>query len=631
MVFHRQCKSQAITLYRDMKRNFLLFFLFMVYSASCNPLSDNNNPASGISRVWAVDDGEKIRKDDIANPLASDPDNRLWVNETVNLFGGRNEIVAFQLIIEAGKNGASGVNVTISDLVSGTSVIPGSATGPADPFDYRGRYTELFTEHYLNMVKRSPPLWFFAESAAPSAYYSGWVPDCLIPFSAPPGKGGAPFSIDPDMNQGVWVDILIPENAVAGLYEGNADISIDGNTVRRIPVSLEVYDFTLPDSTHIRNMFGYYPGTIARRHGVDRTGEAFYDLELKYHQLAHRHRCDLVTEVENLDEMTAHFRRYYTGEAYSESYGYAGPGKNTGNMTFSIGYGGDFPKEYGGSVSNMNKEDWWKGSDAWENWFKQNAPGVERHKYLFPDEPDWKGPAGKLGTGSMDTIRMQATWSHTNPGPGKNIPTLVTNRIKDDLKGYVDFWSISSEEWTLNLTSEDIASEKALGHQAGIYNGYRPGMGAVVSDADAVEFRVMPWIVWKYNIDQYFYWSTSFWTNVNVFVNPLTYEDRINGDGTFFYPGQDYLFVNENRQLAGPLSSIRAKNWRRGAQDYEYLWLAEKMGLGSQAGAIVDECVPLAVWEAKDLNHVSWPERGYRFETYRRQLAELLSSVSSFK
>ena len=28
----------------------------------------------------------------------------------------------------------------------------------------------------------------------------------------------------------------------------------------------------------------------------------------------------------------------------------------------------------------------------------------------------------------------------------------------------------------------------------------------LVSDADAVEFRVMPWIVWKYNIDQYFYW-----------------------------------------------------------------------------------------------------------------------------
>jgi hypothetical protein len=611
---------------------YIVLLSFLASFASCTPPSDvSNNPYSGISRVWAVDDGEKIRKDDVAHPLASDPDNLVGADNKINLFGGRNEIVAFQLIIQAGKSGASGVNVAISDLVNGTSVIPGSASGPADPYDYRGRFIELFTEHYLNMVKRSPPLWFFSETAAPSAYYTGWVPDCLIPFSAPSGKGGAPFSIEPEMNQGVWVDILVPENAMAGKYEGTVEITVSDSIVISMPLSFKVYDFTLPDSTHIKNMFGYYPGFIAGRHGVGRTSEAYYDLELKYHQLAHRHRVDLVTGVRNLEIMTGHFKRYYSGEAYMESYGYAGPGKNTGNNTFSIGYGGDFPDEYGGSVERMNKQDWWTGSDAWENWFVQHAPGVERHKYLFPDEPEWKGPAGKLGTGSMDTIRMQADWSHTNPGPGRNIPTLVTNRILPVLIGYVDFWSISSQEWTANLTPEDIASEKALGHKFGIYNGYRPGMGAVVSDADAVEFRVMPWIVWKYKIDQYFYWSTTFWTDLNIFVNPLTYEDRINGDGTFFYPGQDYLFLEENRELAGPLSSIRAKNWRRGAQDFEYLWLAGKMGLNAQVEAIVNACIPAAVWEAKDQHNISWSSRGYTFEEYRKQLAELISSGSSNK
>ena len=166
---------------------------------------------SGITRVWAIDDGEKIKQEDITNPLASDENNSVWNNNTVNIFGGRNEIVAFQLIIQADASGAKNVNVTVSDLVNGNSVIPGSETGPADPFDYRGRNTELFTEHYLNMVKRSPPLWFFSDSAAPSAYYTGWVPDCLIPFSATPGKGGAPFSIEANKNQAVWVDILDPK------------------------------------------------------------------------------------------------------------------------------------------------------------------------------------------------------------------------------------------------------------------------------------------------------------------------------------------------------------------------------------------------------------------------------------
>jgi hypothetical protein len=583
------------------------------------------NP-SGIKRVWAVDDSEKIKQEDISNPLATDEKNSVWKNNTVNIFGGRNEIVAFQLIIQADASGAKNVNVSISDLVNGTSVIPGSATGPADPFDYRGRNTELFTEHYLNMIKRSPPLWFFSDSAAPPAYYKGWVPDCLIPFSAAQGKGGAPFAIEANKNQAVWVDILIPGNVSSGSYSGKATITSGEKIFKTLPVVLKVYNFTLSDSTHMKTMFGYSPGAIAGRHNVSRGSKEYYDLELKYNQLAHRHRFDLVMEVANLDDMTRYYKRYFTGETYAPEMGYAGPGENIGNTTFSIGYGGDFPEEYGGSMEKMNKADWWKGSDAWENWFRSNAPEVERHKYLYPDEPDFKGPDNAKGTGSMDTIRMQADWTHSNPGPGRNIPTLVTNKIRPDLKGYVDFWSISAQEWVMDLTPEEVASERAMGHKFGIYNGFRPGMGAVVSDADAVDFRVMPWIVWKYNIDQYFYWSTTFWRRLNVFVNPLTYEDRINGDGTFLYPGQDALFPDQDRNLAGPLSSIRAKNWRRGAQDYEYMWLAKNMGLEKEMKEIVDNCVPTGVWEAKSQKNVSWSGRGYKFEEYRKQLAELLSS-----
>lgn len=580
---------------------------------------------SGIERVWAVDDGEKIRKDDINHPMAGDGNNAVWKHDSVHIFGAKNEFVAFQLIIQADSSGADQVNVEISDLSNGNSVIPGSAEGPDDPFDYRGRYIELFTEHYLNMKKRSPPLWFFSDSAVPSEYYTGWVPDCLIPFSAAPGKGGAPFTVEPNTNQGVWVDILIPKDASAGNYTGKATVTVTDRIYKEIPIALTVYDFILPDSNHIHTMFGYYRGAVAERHGIAEGTEAYYSLDLKYQQLAHRHRFDLVTGVDSLGMMDRYYKRYLKGESYSAEHGYAGPGELVGNTTFSIGYGGDVPVEYGGNVNDMTQASWWAGSDAWENWFLQNAPGVERHKYLFPDEPDWKGPEGAKGTGSMDTIRMQARWSHSNPGTGKKIPTFVTNTIKPGLVGHVDFWSISSQEWVQNLTPEAVSAERANGHKFGIYNGFRPGMGAVVSDADAIEFRVMPWVVWKYGLDQYFYWSTTFWTDLNVFVNPLTYENRINGDGTFLYPGQDKMFPEEDRNLAGPMSSIRAKNWRRGAQDFEYLWLARQAGLEDELKAIVDECIPTALWDAKDQNDVSWSSRGYGFDRYRKRLAELLS------
>lgn len=603
------------------KKNLLALTLLIILLNSCS----NTQQQSGIARVWVVDDGEKIKREDINNPLANDPANAVWKNNSIHIFGGKNEITAFQLIIQADTAGAEKVNVEISDLVNGNFTIPGSAKGPADPFDYRGRNIELFTQHYLNITKRSPPLWFFAESAAPSGYYSGWVPDALIPFSAAEGKGGAPFSIGPSSNQGVWADILIPKNALPGKYEGKATITVSGKLYSAIPINLQVYDFTLSDSTHLDNMFGLYTNLVAERHGVPQESPEYYAIEAKYHQMAHRHRFDLVRRVDNLETMTANHKRYLTGELYTAAHQYAGPGENVGNTTFSIGYGGSIPQEYGHSVSTMTEAGWRAGSDAWENWFLQNAPKVKRHKYLYPDEPDFQGPEGAKGTTSMDTIKIQARWTHNNPGIGKNIPAMVTNKIKPILKGYVDFWSVSSQEATTHTDPVELAAEKAKGRIFGIYNGYRPGMGAVVSDADAVEFRVMPWIVWKYNVDQYFYWSANYWTKLNVFENPLTYEDRINGDGTFLYPGQDALFSGENRNLAGPLSSIRAKNWRRGAQDYEYFWIARQAGLEKELKAILDECVPAGLWEAKSLENISWSSRGYKFEEFRKRLAEMLS------
>jgi len=221
---------------------------------------------------------------------------------------------------------------------------------------------------------------------------------------------------------------------------------------------------------------------------------------------------------------------------------------------------------------------------------------------------------------------MQINWTRSNPGPGRNIPTLVTSGIIPRLEGKVDFWSASTQEAVEKEDPQKVAAEKAMGHKYGVYNGFRPGFGAVVTDADAVEFRVMPWIVWKYDIDQYFYWSMNFWTNINVFASPLTFRNEINGDGTFLYPGQDFVFPDENRNLAGPMSSIRAKNWRRGEQDYEYLWLAKQAGLEAEVKSIVNECVPVALWDAKSQKDISWSSHGYKFDSFRKKLAELLDS-----
>nr|MDQ3011949.1 hypothetical protein [Acidobacteriota bacterium] len=49
--------------------------------------------------VWAASDGEKIERDDLRSAIKRA--NSVWDGRVVKIFGARNEIIAFQLIVEA--------------------------------------------------------------------------------------------------------------------------------------------------------------------------------------------------------------------------------------------------------------------------------------------------------------------------------------------------------------------------------------------------------------------------------------------------------------------------------------------------------------------------------------------------
>jgi len=583
--------------------------------------------ASGLARVWAVDDGEKVKRGDLQHPLANSPENVVWDGERIRIFGARNEVVAFQLILQAGRTGSSNVDVRVTDLVQESYRIPGSDSGSSDPFDYIDTYVELFTENYVEITERSIGGTAWTQSAAPSDYYYGWVPDALIPFAAPSGLGGAPFDVPANLNQGVWVDLYIPRDAPSGTLIGEIQVSEAGTVTYRIPLELQVYNFSLSDETHFPNMFAIGVPDVAMRHGVKFDSDELYEILGRYYQMAHRHRIDLVQSVRNLSQMRRFHHRYLTGSLYQAKYGYAGPGEGVGNSSFSIGLYGNLPEEYGGSAQNWSQESWWSGSDQWAAWFQVNAPMVSIHKFLKPDEPDSEA--------DLRAIRSQAEWSHSNVGVGGSIPTLVTHWIAPEYQGTVDIWSISANHALRgaipSTDSGSVQEERDDGRKVGIYNGYRPATGSVLIDTDAVDFRVLPWIGWKYGLDQYFYWMTTYWTDYtddgrrwNIFTNPLNTQAQKNGSGTLFYPGQDRVYREEDRGLPGPFASIRMKNWRRGMQDYEYLWIANALGLDGDVARITDRAIPAALWDVSTRSDITWSEHGTSYEALRRELAELI-------
>ncbi|HZO89967.1 MAG TPA: glycoside hydrolase domain-containing protein [Chthonomonadaceae bacterium] len=556
----------------------------------------------GIADVWAVNDGEKVKRDDLANPNRAQ--NSVWDGQKVSLFGARNEILGFQVIVQAGPNGAKEVDVRLEELVhreSGTRLVFRPETD--DPTDTRDRQIERFTQHYLHIAKPSPPGWFYNRDAAPPDP-TGWIPDPLVPCNAKRGQGGAPFDIGPNQNQGVWFDIAIPkENMPAGIYEGTIRISEGGQVAKEIPVSLRVFDFVLPDETHFDAMIYFDEAQVATRHGTpDRA------LVARYHRFAHRHRVEFThtyrpnTGQEQCDRIT--------GEAFTPGRGYVGPGEGVG---YSI-----LPASFYGMGPEWSEDRAHATADAFMTWLNGIKPNAITFLYITDEPPPDRLP----------WIRSIGQLHHANPGPGRNLPMFITHAPHPELEGAIDIWCTVTNQYDIARAK----AEKAKGRRWWVYNGHRPAAGTGLTEAPAVDLRVTPWACWKYGVELWFYWFANHWRHnsqaprgeQNVWVDPVTFghDGEYNGDGVLIYAGQDAVFPDQDRGIAGPIASIRLKNIRRGIQDYEYLWLAEQNELQAEARVVADACVPAAFSEAK--GDVAWSQRGSDWDAQRLKLAEQL-------
>ena len=347
-----------------------------------------------------------------------------------------------------------------------------------------------------------------------------------------------------------------------------------------------------------------------------------------------------IRELSTLEEFQRYLGGYYkdgAGSYYTKAYGYEGPGEGVGNRTYDIG---TYDQPKGGWSSGFypaTKEVWQRAADAWEGYFRANAPQVVRHKYMV-DEP-YRDTAQYY-----PIIRERAGWLKQDPsytGPGKDLNLYCSVRIDPALYGYVNFWGETvqsgyeeGDEIKHGYTLQKVAQRRALGEKVGIYNGTRPSWGQPEAiDGFETDNRVNPWIAWKYGVDEFFLWECGFYAEQPGVYEPNVWIDtgrqmRSHGAGHYVYPGEDKVYPGDSRGVHGPIVSIRMKNFRRGQQDYEYLWLAQRAGVS--VGEIVNGVVPAAFDDYNGLTFVSqnqqpiWAQKGYVFERARRALAQAL-------
>jgi len=626
---------------------------------------------SNLTAVWANDGGDKVTRDELrASSNPGDVVNRVWDGTKVALFGAKNEVVAFNLILEASSREATNITVSFNDLLgpNGAS-ISASATSGDGVFDWTSRAIELFYVRYLQIKGLSELSYeFYDERHIPKRLRRPWTGegegagtwldrpdhDNFYPEIAVPLELVTSFDIAADQNQSIWVDIYIPKDIQTGLYSGAVTVSENGTVTYQIPVELTVRDFTLPDVPNAKTMvyLGYEDINVRYLDEQDpETGtenaSASKLIRDRHFLLAHRHRLSLIEWYEQetgwqweLDQPRAEYIPRLDGSLFTAAHGYDGPGVNTAENVYSIG-----------TYSNWGWQDEGEAgmrlhTNAWVDWFESNSPETEYFLYLIDESEDF------------DRTEQWSSWINNNPGSGSSLMSMATLSLPDaaantpslDIPTSWDTIGIT-EDWQSAADTYIADPDKRLF----LYNSKRPGSGSFATEDDGVALRELAWGHYKKKVDRWFFWACTYYNNyqggmgqTNVFQTAQTFGEHSsfdnvvgetgwnysNGDGVLFYPGTDFVYPEESYGVKGPFASLRLKHWRRGIQDVDYLVMASRID-PLRVQQIVDEMITKVLWEygvtdpgepTYVLTDISWPTDPDRWEAARAELADIIES-----
>ena len=128
----------------------ILTLISMIHSIRLNNVQGSE---SSPIIIWANDGGDKITQNELRASI--DPSsviNSVWDGSKVSLFGAKNEVVSFNLVLEAPSSNIVDVDIILPSLMGPDSsmITTRSALGE-DLFNYVGRNIELFYVRYLEI------------------------------------------------------------------------------------------------------------------------------------------------------------------------------------------------------------------------------------------------------------------------------------------------------------------------------------------------------------------------------------------------------------------------------------------------------------------------------------------------
>ena len=623
-----------------------------------------NRPISGLS-FHVTSDMDKATGDGAVENSGYVYDE---ARRTVSLHGAGNEVVAFQLVLTSTRE-EHGLDVRVQDWIGETATLPAAQA-------------ELFLAHYAKPHADADYSWGPGGGGVLPWKGIAW-PDALIPWHDPYSGGNeavaAPFSIMPEKhrNQAVWVDVWIPAGTPAGQYASRLDLIQAGTVLSSLTLALTVHPFDLPAESHVDAY-----GELYRETGLMfDTGVKFraepereWAISQRYMQMGHAHRF-LATHRgaegpmarkpngepaagaadawgEDWGLFTPYAGKAISGELFTAEHGYRGPSAGAATSFYpapfpEVFYGSkDLMKHlnaHGGQIDPQLLQTW--KSNAASFWAEAGRQGWQDRRFFayLLDEVDGGNDTGDEAGDPNASIQamhdaMRAIQQALDEGTGgPHINLLWTSHAHAaqwaetplDLRGVISWWAPNADALDPAFFAPFARSEAET---VWFYHSGQPATGNHTINQLGIDLRLWGLLCVRYGVEGSFWWSMMSFARPwnDAAYNPYAIasynaNDTRWGNGVLFYPGSRLEQAGARRAIAGPVSSMRMKAYRRGLQDYEYCWLARERGRGEQVDALLKTLIPKAFAEAAGTRKGAWSHNPAEYERARTELAKLIA------
>jgi hypothetical protein len=527
----------------------------------------NSAAISGPS-VFVVPAYKRILQQDVESAGSKEAD----------LSSAKNETTSFQIIVAAPRPGSI-PNVDLAVL---------AWKGPAEANRFPNLV--LFREHYVKVARSS----YEVKSK------TGMYPDALIPFVNPyTGQAitNAKYLARNQMVaagnvQGYWIDVEVAGDVAAGIYTTAIRVTSSGVKIAEVPVTLHVYNFTLPQGPKLKAYFNPLRD-ISKSHNVASGSEASWQIVRRYQRMFYENEvCPAIQKAPAIID-----------------------GK-TGKVTFTADYVNflrSFINEFGTMYIELptlflgepqKLENYLADYDA----FSKANPWAGQFFYYIDEistDEDYRKTkeCGEILRQKAGSLKLFTVFDRM-PDSGKpNVDDLVDIKIL--------FFGIATSPNIARFrpSSKELWAYTALTHQN------NPNW---LLDADILDYRVVPWCCWRLGLTGVLYWQTALWADTKNGFDPWTQAASLRragglewcGEGSLLYPGTD-------AGIDGPIASMRLKTFRDGAEDYKYLTLLDSLAGNAQTMTVVSPIV-------SDFQHYSKDPETYL--AARKQIAELIQA-----